>query len=148
MKLVKLFSILGAVALLAACSGHSDAVSSTVKQTENVASHESTATNSVQPETKTIAYACSVKGKTNQPVVAVYTFKNGEAETATVTIQKKTVGKNLKVDTAYQDGVKFVSGTNIWSLDVGFNANTAEATVPVMFTANNVILAKNCAIAK
>ncbi|VTU07472.1 Uncharacterised protein [Actinobacillus indolicus] len=95
---------------------------------------------------KTIAYTCSVNGKTNQPVSAVYTFNNGEPSTATVTINKKVVGKNLKVDATYKDGVKFVSGTNVWSLDTGFNAKTAETTVPVMFTANNQILAKNCAV--
>ncbi|MWR47789.1 hypothetical protein, partial [Escherichia coli] len=78
----------------------------------------------------------------------VYTFSNGEPSTATVTINKKVVGKDLKVDTAYKDGVKFVSGTKVWSLDTGFNSKTAETTVPVMFTSNNQILAKNCAVAK
>lgn len=96
---------------------------------------------------KTIVYTCSVSGKT-QAVSAVYTFKNDEPATATVTINKKVVGKDLKVDTTYTDGVKFVSGNNVWSVDKGFNAKTAETTVPVMFTANNQILAKNCTVVK
>lgn len=111
-------------------------------------SNGATAAKDVVTGSKTIAYTCSVNGKTNQPVSAVYTFNNGEASTATVTINKKVVGKNLKVDATYKDGVKFISGTNVWSLDTGFNAKTAETTVPVMFTANNQILAKNCTVAK
>lgn len=118
------------------------------KATGNAVASGATAAKDMVTGSKTVAYTCSVNGKTNQPVTAVYTFKDDEPETATVTVQKKVVGKNLKVDSTYKDGVKFVSGTNVWSLDTGFNAKTAETTVPVMFTANNVILAKNCAVAK
>lgn len=162
MKLIKLLPTLGAIAVLAACSTASDIASSTVnavgnagsavvdgaKAAGNVVADGATATKDLLTGSKTVSYTCDVSGKTNQPVVAVYTFSNGEPSTATVTINKKVVGKDLKVDTAYKDGVKFVSGTKVWSLDTGFNSKTAETTVPVMFTSNNQILAKNCAVAK
>ncbi|ACL32569.1 hypothetical protein [Glaesserella parasuis] len=162
MKLVKLLPTFAAAAVLAACSTVSDVASSTANAVGNAGSavvdgasavgtavsDGATAAKDMVTGSKTIAYICSVNGKTNQPVLAVYTFNNGEPSTATVTINKKVVGKNLKVDTTYQDGVKFVSGKKVWSLDMGFNAKTAETTVPVMFTANNQILAKNCTVAK
>ncbi len=173
MKLIKLLPTLGAIAVLAACSTASDIASSTVsavgsagsavvdgakaaggavvdgaKAAGNVVADGATATKDLLTGSKTVSYTCDASGKTNQPVVAVYTFSNGEPSTATVTINKKVVGKDLKVDTAYKDGVKFVSGTKVWSLDTGFNSKTAETTVPVMFTSNNQILAKNCAVAK
>ncbi len=173
MKLIKLLPTLGAIAVLAACSTASDIASSTVnavgnagsavvdgakaaggavvdgaKAAGNVVADGATATKDLLTGSKTVSYTCDVSGKTNQPVVAVYTFSNGEPSTATVTINKKVVGTDLKVDTAYKDGVKFVSGTKVWSLDTGFNSKTAETTVPVMFTSNNQILAKNCAVAK
>ncbi|AUI65968.1 Holliday junction resolvase [Glaesserella australis] len=173
MKFVKFLPAVLASVVLAACSTVSDVASSTVsavgdagsavvdgaksaggavvdgaKATGSAVSSGVTAAKDMVTGSKTVAYTCSVNGKTNQPVSAVYTFNNGEAATATVTINKKVVGKNLKVDTAYTDGVKFVSGTNVWSLDMGFNEKTAETTVPVMFTANNQILAKNCSVAK
>lgn len=173
MKLIKLLPTLGAIAVLAACSTASDIASSTVnavgnagsavvdgakaaggavvdgaKSAGNVVADGATATKDLLTGSKTVSYTCDASGKTNQPVVAVYTFSNGEPSTATVTINKKVVGKDLKVDTAYKDGVKFVSGTKVWSLDTGFNSKTAETTVPVMFTSNNQILAKNCAVAK
>ncbi len=118
------------------------------KATGNAVSSGVKATKEAITGTKKITYTCSVNGKANQPVSAVYTFNKGEPATATVTINKKVVGKNLKVDTTYTDGVKFVAGQKVWSLDTGFNAQTAETTAPVMFTANDVILAKNCAVAK
>ncbi|AWI50848.1 Holliday junction resolvase [Actinobacillus porcitonsillarum] len=173
MKLIKLLPTLGAIAVLAACSTASDIASSTVsavgsagsavvdgakaaggavvdgaKAAGNVVADGATATKDLLTGSKTVSYTCDASGKTNQPVVAVYTFSNGEPSTATVTINKKVVGKDLKVDTAYKDGVKFISGTKVWSLDTGFNSKTAETTVPVMFTSNNQILAKNCAVAK
>ena len=173
MKLIKLLPTLGAIAVLAACSTASDIASSTVsavgnagsavvdgakaaggavvdgaKAAGNVVADGATATKDLLTGSKTVSYTCDASGKTNQPVVAVYTFSNGEPSTATVTINKKVVGKDLKADTAYKDGVKFVSGTKVWSLDTGFNSKTAETTVPVMFTSNNQILAKNCAVAK
>ncbi|EER46408.1 excinuclease ABC subunit A [Actinobacillus minor NM305] len=118
------------------------------KAAGNVVADGATATKDLLTGSKTVSYTCDASGKTNQPVVAVYTFSNGEPSTATVTINKKVVGTDLKVDSAYKDGVKFVSGTKVWSLDTGFNSKTAETTVPVMFTSNNQILAKNCAVAK
>ena len=173
MKLIKLLPTLGAIAVLAACSTASDIASSTVsavgsagsavvdgakaaggavvdgaKAAGNVVADGAMATKDLLTGSKTVSYTCDASGKTNQPVVAVYTFSNGEPSTATVTINKKVVGKDLKADTAYKDGVKFVSGTKVWSLDTGFNSKTAETTVPVMFTSNNQILAKNCAVAK
>lgn len=173
MELIKLLPTLGAIAVLAACSTASDIASSTVnavgnagsavvdgaktaggavvdgaKAAGNVVADGATATKDLLTGSKTISYTCDASGKTNQPVVAVYTFSNGEPSTATVTINKKVVGTDLKVDSAYKDGVKFVSGTKVWSLDTGFNSKTAETTVPVMFTSNNQILAKNCAVAK
>ncbi len=173
MKLIKLLPTLGAIAVLAACSTASDIASSTVsavgnagsavvdgakaaggavvdgaKAAGNVVADGATATKDLLTGSKTVSYTCDASGKTNQPVVAVYTFSNGEPSTATVTINKKVVGKDLKADTAYKDGVKFVSGTKVWSLDTGFNSKTAETTVPVMFTSNNQILAKNCTVAK
>lgn len=173
MKLIKLLPTFAAATVLAACSTVSDVASSTANAVGNAGSvvvdgakaaggavadgasavgtavsNGATAAKDVVTGSKTIAYTCSVNGKTNQPVSAVYTFNNGEASMATVTINKKVVGKNLKVDATYKDGVKFISGTNVWSLDTGFNAKTAETTVPVMFTANNQILAKNCTVAK
>lgn len=151
MKLVKLLPTFAAAAVLAACSTVSDVASSTANIEGNAGStavDSITAAKNITTGSKTVTYTCSVNGKTNQPVSAVYTFNNGEPSTATVTINKKVVGENLKVDATYQDGVKFVSGTNVWSLDIGFSAKTAETTVPVMFTANNQILAKNCTVAK
>ncbi|MDP0075492.1 Holliday junction resolvase [Glaesserella parasuis] len=151
MKLVKLLPTFAAAAILTACSTVSDVASSTANIEGNAGStavDSITAAKNITTGSKTVTYTCSVNGKTNQPVSAVYTFNNGEPSTATVTINKKVVGENLKVDATYQDGVKFVSGTNVWSLDMGFNAKTAETTVPVMFTANNQILAKNCTVAK
>lgn len=151
MKLVKLLPTFAAAAVLAACSTVSDVASSTANIEGNAGStavDSITAAKNITTGSKTVTYTCSVNGKTNQPVSAVYTFNNGEPSTATVTINKKVVGENLKVDATYQDGVKFVSGTNVWSLDIGFSAKTAETTVPVMFTANNQILAKNCVVAK
>lgn len=172
MKLVKLLPALSVAAVLSACSTVSDVASSTAgavgdagsavlegaksaggavvegaKSTGEAVSNGVTAAKEAITGAKTIVYTCSVSGNT-QAVSAVYTFKNGEPATATVTINKKVVGKDLKVDTAYTDGVKFVSGNNVWSMDKGFNAKTAETTVPVMFTANNQILAKNCTVAK
>lgn len=172
MKLVKLLPALSVAAVLSACSTVSDVASSTVgavgdagsavlegaktaggavvegaKSTGEAVSSGVTAAKDAITGAKTIVYTCSVSGKT-QAVSAVYTFKNGEPATATVAINKKVVGKDLKVDTTYTDGVKFVSGNNVWSMDKGFNASTAETTVPVMFTANNQILAKNCTVAK
>lgn len=151
MKLVKLLPTFAAAVMLTACSTVSDVASSTANVEGNAGStavDSTTAAKNITTGSKTVAYTCSVNGKTNQPVLAVYTFNNGEPSTATVTINKKVVGKNLKVDATYKDGVKFISGTNVWSLDTGFNATTAETTTPVMFTANNQILAKNCAVAK
>lgn len=151
MKLVKLLPTFAAAAILTACSTVSDVASSTANIEGNAGStavDSTTAAKNITTGSKTVTYTCSVNGKTNQPVSAVYTFNNGEPSTATVTINKKAVGENLKVDATYQDGVKFVSGTNVWSLDIGFSAKTAETTVPVMFTANNQILAKNCVVAK
>ncbi|KDD81812.1 Holliday junction resolvase [Glaesserella parasuis] len=151
MKLVKLLPTFAAAAILTACSTVSDVASSTANIEGNAGStavDSITAAKNITTGSKTVTYTCSVNGKTNQPVSAVYTFNNGEPSTATVTINKKVVGENLKVDATYQDGVKFVSGTNVWSLDIGFSAKTAETTVPVMFTANNQILAKNCTVAK
>ncbi|MCT8668438.1 Holliday junction resolvase [Glaesserella parasuis] len=151
MKLVKLLPTFAAAAILTACSTVSDVASSTANIEGNAGStavDSITAAKNITTGSKTVTYTCSVNGKTNQPVSAVYTFNNGEPSTATVTFNKKVVGENLKVDATYQDGVKFVSGTNVWSLDIGFSAKTAETTVPVMFTANNQILAKNCVVAK
>ncbi|MCT8695100.1 Holliday junction resolvase [Glaesserella parasuis] len=151
MKLVKLLPTFAAAAILTACSTVSDVASSTANIEGNAGStavDSITAAKNITTGSKTVTYTCSVNGKTNQPVSAVYTFNNGEPSTATVTVNKKVVGENLKVDATYQDGVKFVSGTNVWSLDIGFSAKTAETTVPVMFTANNQILAKNCVVAK
>ncbi|MCT8680677.1 Holliday junction resolvase [Glaesserella parasuis] len=151
MKLVKLLPTFAAAAILTACSTVSDVASSTANIEGNAGStavDSITAAKNITTGSKTVTYTCSVNGKTNQPVSAVYTFNNGEPSTATVTMNKKVVGENLKVDATYQDGVKFVSGTNVWSLDIGFSAKTAETTVPVMFTANNQILAKNCVVAK
>ncbi|MCT8601428.1 Holliday junction resolvase [Glaesserella parasuis] len=151
MKLVKLLPTFAAAAILTACSTVSDVASSTANIEGNAGStavDSITAAKNITTGSKTVTYTCSVNGKTNQPVSAVYTFNNGEPSTATVTINKNVVGENLKVDATYQDGVKFVSGTNVWSLDIGFSAKTAETTVPVMFTANNQILAKNCVVAK
>lgn len=151
MKLVKLLPTFAAAAILTACSTVSDVASSTANIEGNAGStavDSTTAAKNITTGSKTVTYTCSMNGKTNQPVSAVYTFNNGEPSTATVTINKKVVGENLKVDATYQDGVKFVSGTNVWSLDIGFSAKTAETTVPVMFTANNQILAKNCVVTK
>ncbi|MCT8644027.1 Holliday junction resolvase [Glaesserella parasuis] len=151
MKLVKLLPTFAAAAILTACSTVSDVASSTANIEGNAGStavDSITAAKNITTGSKTVTYTCSVNGKTNQPVSAVYTFNNGEPSTATVTINKNVVGENMKVDATYQDGVKFVSGTNVWSLDIGFSAKTAETTVPVMFTANNQILAKNCVVAK
>ncbi|MDE3944123.1 Holliday junction resolvase [Glaesserella parasuis] len=151
MKLVKLLPTFAAAAILTACSTVSDVASSTANIEGNAGStavDSTTAAKNITTGSKTVTYTCSVNGKTNQPVSAVYTFNNGEPSTATVTINKRVVGENLKVDATYQDGVKFVSGTNVWSLDIGFSAKTAETTVPVMFTANNQILAKNCVVTK
>lgn len=61
---------------------------------------------------------------------------------------KQVVGPEMKFDPTYKDGTRFVSGNKVWNLDYGFSAATVGKTVPVMFTDNNKILAKNCKIAK
>ncbi|MGC7590540.1 hypothetical protein ACPWUF_08660 [Bisgaard Taxon 46] len=141
MKFTKLFAGLVVVGTLAACSQNvaSDIASAGKKAADMV---------SAQPTFETAAYFCDVQGKKNQVVSATYAFVNGKVDSATVTINRQVVGQEMKLDSAYQDGVRFVEGKKVWSLDYGFAANTVNSTVPVMFTDNNKILAKNCMIAK
>ncbi|AKD37884.1 hypothetical protein I926_02780 [Pasteurella multocida subsp. multocida OH4807] len=136
MKLAKLFTGLMVVGALTACSQNMVAES---KMAEKKA---------IEPKFETAAYFCDVKGKKNQVVSVTYAFVDSKADSATVSINRKVVGHEMKLDGAYQDGVRFVEGNKVWSLDYGFAANTVNTTVPVMFTDNNKILAKNCRIAK
>ncbi|MGC7560336.1 hypothetical protein [Pasteurella sp. PK-2025] len=141
MKLTKLFASLMVIGALTACSqsANSEIKSATQKAAEMV---------KAQPTFETAAYFCDVRGKKNQVVSATYAFVNGKADSATITINRKVVGQEMKLDTAYQDGVRFVEGQKVWSLDYGFAANTVNSTAAVMFTDNNKILAKNCVNAK
>ncbi|MDE4012176.1 Holliday junction resolvase, partial [Glaesserella parasuis] len=89
MKLVKLLPTFAAAAILTACSTVSDVASSTANIEGNAGStavDSTTAAKNITTGSKTVTYTCSVNGKTNQPVSAVYTFNNGEPSTATVTI--------------------------------------------------------------
>lgn len=106
-----------------------------------------------QPTFETAAYFCDAYGYKNQVVSVAYAFVDGKPYTATVTINskakgKQVVGSEMKFDAAYKDGARFVSGNKMWNLDYGFSAATVGKTVPVMFTDNNQILAKNCKIAR
>ncbi|VEG71303.1 membrane protein [[Pasteurella] aerogenes] len=162
MKLVKCLSAVAVLSALAACSTASDVVSSTSDAVKNVGEAvvdgAKTVGNTVTEGaksakemitgTKTVLYSCDVSGKRNQPVSATYSFKDNQPETATVTIGKKVVGKDLALNRTYTDGVQFVAGDKIWSLDTGFSVETVNTTVPVMFTSNNEILARNCTVAK
>lgn len=106
-----------------------------------------------KPEFKTAAYFCDAYGYKNQVVSATYAFVQGKPYSATVTINskakgKQVVGAEMKLDASYKDGVRFVEGKKFWNLDSNFSAATVAKSVPVMFTDNNKILAKNCKIAK
>ncbi|MDO5055462.1 hypothetical protein ACFSAV_07880 [Pasteurella oralis] len=141
MKLTKLFASLMVVGALTACSQN---MSSDMKMAEKKAMEMKAS----EPAFETAAYFCDVRGKKNQVVSVTYAFVGGKADSATVSINRKVVGHEMKLDSSYQDGVRFVEGKKVWSLDYGFAAETVGTTVPVMFTDNNKILAKNCRIAK
>ncbi|EEX51057.1 membrane protein [Pasteurella multocida] len=144
MKFTKLFVGLVAVGTLAACSQNlSSDIASVGKKAADMVS--------TQPTFETAAYFCDVQGKRNQVVSATYAFVNGKADSATVTINRQVVGEEMKFDSTYKDGVRFVEGKKVWALgglDNSFAADTVSSTVPVMFTDNNRILARNCLIAK
>ena len=169
MKLVKFVPAIAATLVLAACSTAGNVVSSTTNAVSNAAStttnavsNAATATKdtvagtmksasnalSSKPTFETAAYLCDVKGKRNQVVSATYAFVNGKIETATITINRKVVGEAMKLDPSYADGTKFVEGKKVWSLESGFTQATASKTMPIMFTDNNQILARNCEFAK
>lgn len=151
-----------------AVSGVSDVASSAVTGVKDVATSAATgvkgaatatvdgvktAANAVmgtsKPVFETAAYFCDVEGQKNQVVSVAYAFVDGKPYTATVTINtkakgKQVVGSEMKFDSAFKDGARFVDGNKFWNLDYGFSAATVGKTVPVMFTDNNKILAKNC----
>ncbi|MFC1136769.1 hypothetical protein ACFGZQ_05150 [Pasteurella multocida] len=136
MKLTQLFASLMVAGALTACAQNG----ADMKKAMEMKSSE--------PTFETAAYFCDVKGKKSQVVSATYTFVNGKADSATVTINRQVVGHEMKLDSTYQDGVRFVEGNKVWSLDNGFAASTVGTTAAVMFTDNNKILAKNCTNAK
>ncbi|QLB20158.1 hypothetical protein A6B43_00695 [Vespertiliibacter pulmonis] len=171
MKLTKIFAALVVAGALAACNETSNPVTSAVNGVKDVASSAAngvkeaatSATNAVttaventansakqmvssQPTFETAAYYCDVEGKKNQVVSVTYAFVDGKVDSATVSIHKKVVGQEMKFDSAYKDGTRFVEGNKVWSLDYGFSAATVGKTVPVMFTDNNKILAKSCQV--
>lgn len=169
MKLVKFVPAIAATLVLAACSTAENMVSSTTNAVSNAASattnavsNAATATKdavagtmksasnalSSKPTFETAAYFCDVQGKKNQVVSATYAFVNGKIDTATITINRKVVGQEMKLDPSYKDGTQFVEGKKVWALEGGFTQATASKTMPIMFTDNNQILAKNCEIAK
>ncbi|MGY4677357.1 hypothetical protein ACWIT3_06430 [Pasteurella sp. P03HT] len=141
MKLAKLFTGLMVVGALTACSQNM------VSETK-MAEKKAMEMKMMEPKFETAAYFCDVKGKRNQVVSVTYAFVGGKADSATVSINRKVVGHEMKLDGTYQDGVRFVEGNKVWLLDDGFAANTVNMTVPVMFTDNDKILARNCRIAK
>ncbi|MXN89558.1 hypothetical protein K7G92_000210 [Pasteurella canis] len=141
MKLTKLLVGLMVVGGLTACSQN---MGSDMKMAEKKAMEMKVS----EPTFETAAYFCDVKGKRNQVVSVTYAFVDGKADSATVSINRKVVGDEMKLDSAYKDGTRFVEGNKVWSLDEGFTAKTVNTTVPVMFTDNNKILARNCDIAK
>ncbi|MDH3001819.1 hypothetical protein [Pasteurella multocida] len=136
MKLTQLFASLMVAGALTACAQNG----TDMKKAMEIKSSE--------PTFETVAYFCDVKGKKNQVVSATYTFVNSKADSATVTINRQVVGHEMKLDSTYQDGVRFVEGNKVWLLDNGFVANTVGTTAAVMFTDNNKILARNCTNAK
>ncbi|MGC6406451.1 hypothetical protein ACNO7K_08445 [Bisgaard Taxon 45] len=136
MKFTQLFASLMVAGALTACAQSGTDMNKTM------------AMKSSEPTFETAAYFCDVKGKKNQVVSATYAFVNGKADSATVTINRKVVGQEMKLDSSYQDGVRFVESNKVWSLDNGFAASTVSTTAAVMFTDNNKILAKNCTNAK
>ena len=169
MKLVKFVPAIAATLVLAACSTAENVVSSTTNAVSNAASattnavsNAATATKdavvgtmkgasnalSSKPTFETAAYFCDVQGKKNQVVSATYAFVNGKIDTATITINRKVVGQEMKLDPSYKDGTQFVEGKKVWALEGGFTQATASKTMPIMFTDNNQILAKNCEFAK
>lgn len=145
-----------------AASATTNAVSNAASATTNAVSNVATATKdavagtmksasnalSSKPTFETAAYFCDVQGKKNQVVSATYAFVNGKIDTATITINRKVVGQEMKLDPSYKDGTQFVEGKKVWALESGFTQATASKTMPIMFTDNNQILAKNCEIAK
>lgn len=148
MKLVKMIPAVAATLIIAACS-NADANSTNVAKTASDAmKNVSAAVKSSMPTFETAAYFCDVSGKKKQVVSATYAFVDGKIDTATITINRKVVGQEMKLDPSYQDGTKFVEGNKVWSLESGFTQATASKVIPIMFTDNNRILARNCEIAK
>lgn len=141
MKPTKVLSILTVIAMVAACSKQEAAISETKQTVSDVTAAPST-------QEVAISYRCDVSGKKNQPVSAHYTFKQNQPVATTVAINQKVVGKDLNLDLTYQDGMKFIAGAQVWSIDRRFDAQTVGEAVPVMFTASDQILARNCKIAK
>lgn len=178
MKFVKYLPTLAAAAVLAACSTVSDAADSTVSAVSNAGSAvvdgAKTAGNAVVDtakdagtavsngvskvknsvtgaNTQTVNYFCSASGK-KAPMSATYTFKNGKPQTATVTLNNKVIGKNLKVDSSYTDGAQFIDSKNVWTLSDNISADTVRKAYPIMFTVKgkdaDTIVAKDCSVAK
>lgn len=143
MKLMKFVPAIAATLVLAACSTENSSA-----PTKKEGMMQEDMAKSAAPTFEVVPYFCDVKGKKNTVVTATYAFLNGKVDTATVSIDNVVVGHEMKLDTAYQDGTKFVEGKKVWSLDHGFTQETAEKTVPVMFTSDNKILAKNCRMAR
>lgn len=158
MKLTFISTLIATLAL-SACSTATDVASSTANVVKDVANTttetvKNTTTSAMdsmkgkQPVFETAAYFCDASGKKNQVVSAVYAFIDGKIDSATITMNRKVIGPEMKFDATYKDGVRFVEGQKVWSLDYGFAQNTVSKTVPVMFTDNNNIVAKNCTIVK
>lgn len=143
MKLVKMIPAVAATLIIVACS-NADANGANATKAASDAMKVAQST----PAFETAAYFCDVSGKKNKVVSATYAFVDGKIDTATITINRKVVGQEMKLDPSYQDGTKFVEGNKVWSLESGFTQATASKVVPIMFTDNNRILARNCKIAK
>lgn len=140
MKLTKLALSVLFIGSLAACSQGTNSANKAEEQAQTAVKTE--------PSFETAAYFCDVQGKKNQTVSATYTFVNGKIDSATISINRKVVGDDMKVNAAYNDGTQFVEGKKVWTLDNGFSQASAAKTLPIMFTDNNKILARNCVLAR
>lgn len=182
MKLTKIFATLAFAGVLGACSTASDIGSSVVdgvssagsaigkgvvdgvKATGSTIGEGAKATGSAiasgaqavkntvtGTSTKTVAYVCDASGQ-KQPVSATYLFDGEKVKSATITLGKKVLAKNLPVDTQYTDGTQFADSKNVWNLSENLTPNNAKTVVPVMFTAKGAatdsIVARNCEIVK
>lgn len=141
MNLTKILSSLVVVGALTACAQNVPSEANFMpKKAVEMAKSEKT----LVP----VGYICDVKGKKNKVVSATYEVRGNEVVAVTVMVDGVVVGHEMKLNPSYKDGIQFVEGKKVWSLDEGFSRATINKTDPVMFTSNNKILAKNCHVAQ